>query len=163
MKSYKFYLKSSDYFLDFPQTNKLNSGEKEYYYLSSVLLSWIALETFINTLSESFSIGSRLKLHEKSFLNEKELRVNEEGFFEEITIRPPTTKKILFMIHYFTKLDIKKFKQSKMWKDLKSFEDLRNKIIHYKEKNNITITLKKSKECRYLINEVIKFLSKKLK
>ena len=163
MKSYKFYLKSSNYFLDFPQNNKLNNEEKEYYYLSSVLLSWIALETFINTLSESFSIGSRLKLHEKSFLNEKELRVNEEGFFEEITIRPPTTKKILFLIHHFTKSDIKKFKQSKMWKDLKSFEDLRNKIIHYKEKNNITITIKKSKECRDLINEVIKFLSKKLK
>ena len=67
------------------------------------------------------------------------------------------------MIHYFTKLDIKKFKQSKMWRDLKSFEDLRNKIIHYKEKNNITITLKKSKECRDLTNEAIKFLSKKLK
>ena len=163
MKSYKFYLKSSDYFWDFSQNNKLNGKEKEYYYLSSVLLSWIALETFINTLSESFSVGSRLKTHEKSFLNEKELRVNEEGFFEEITIRPPTTKKILFMIHHFTSLDIKKFKQSKMWKDLKSFEDLRNKIIHYKEKNNITITLKKSKECSDLINEVIKFLSKKLK
>jgi len=163
MKSYKFYLKSSDYFWDFSQNNKLNGKEKEYYYLSSVLLSWIALETFINTLSESFSIGSRLKTHEKSFLNEKELRVNEKGFFEEIKIRPPTTKKILFMIHYFTKLDIKKFKQSKMWRDLKSFEDLRNKIIHYKEKNNITITLKKSKECRDLTNEAIKFLSKKLK
>lgn len=163
MKSYKFYLNASNYFLDFAENNKLNTEEKEYYSLSSILLSWIALETFVNTISETFSIGSRLKPHEKCFLNEKELRVDDEGIFEETTIRPPTTKKILFLLHHFTKINIKKFKQEKIWRDLKSFEDLRNKIIHYKEKNNITITIKKSKECRDLINEVIKFLSKKLK
>jgi len=118
MKYYKFYLNASNYFLDFPQNNKLNTEEKEYYYLSSVLLSWIALETFINTLSETFSIGSRLKPHEKSFLNEQELRVNENGIFEEITIRPSTSKKILFLIEHFTKLKIRKFKQNKIWKTL---------------------------------------------
>lgn len=163
MKSFKFYLNASNYLLDSAQQNKLNSNEKEYYYLSSILLSWIALETFINTLSETFSIGSRLKPHEKSFLNEKELKVNEEGVFEEMTIRPSTSKKILFLIHHFTRLDIKKFKQKSMWRDLKSFEDLRNKIIHYKEKNNIKITIKKAKECRDLINETIRFLSRELK
>ena len=163
MKSYKFYLNASNYFLDFPQNNKLNTEEKEYYYLSSVLLSWIALETFINTLSETFSIGSRLKPHEKSFLNEQELRVNENGIFEEITIRPSTSKKILFLIEHFTKLKIRKFKQNKIWKDLKSFEDLRNKIIHYKEKNNITITIKKAKECKDITKETINYLTKILK
>lgn len=163
MKSYKFYLNASNYFLDFSQNNKLNSEEREYCYLSSVLLSWIALETFVNAISETFSIGSRLKSHEKSFLNEKELRVNEEGIFIETTIRPPTSKKILFLIHHFTKLDIKKFKQKRIWKDIKSFEDLRNKIIHYKEKNNITITNKKAKECRNIVKESIKYLTKLLK
>ena len=163
MKSYKFYLNASNYFLNFPQNNKLNSEEKEYYYLSSVLLSWITLETFINTLSETFSIGSRLKPHEKSFLNERELRVNEEGFFEEITIRPPTTKKILFLMSYFTRVDIKRFKQKQIWRNLKSFEDLRNRIIHYKEKNNITITIKKAKECRDITKETISYLTKILK
>jgi adenylate kinase family enzyme len=163
MKSDKFYLNASNYFLDFAENNKLNTEEKEYYSLSSILLSWIALETFVNTISQTFSIGSRLKPHEKCFLNEKELRVDDRGIFEETTIRPPTSKKILFLLHHFTKIKIRRFKQEKIWKDLKSFEDLRNKIIHYKEKNNITITLKKAKECRDLINEVIKFLSKKLK
>jgi len=163
MKSYKFYLNASNYFLDFTRNNKLNSEEKQYYYLSSVLLSWIALETFINTISENFSIASRLNHHEKSFLNERELKVNEEGIFEEISIRPSTTKKILFLVHYFTRVNTKKFKQEKIWKDLKSFEDLRNKIIHYKEKNNIVITTNKAEECKDLVNEFIRFLSKKFK
>lgn len=163
MKSYKFYLKASNYFLDFPQNNKLNSEEKEYNFLASVLLSWIALETFINTLSETLSVGSRLKNHERAFLNEKELKVSDEGIFEEINIKPSTTKKILFLIHHFTKSDVKKFKQKQIWRNLKSFEDLRNKIIHYKEKNNITITSKKTKECLNLVQEIIKLLTKMLK
>ncbi len=45
---------------------------------SSVFLSWIAIETFINTISENFSIASRLNHHEKSFLNEKELKELKE-------------------------------------------------------------------------------------
>jgi hypothetical protein len=163
MKSFKFYLSSSNYFLDFPQDKRLNSEEREYCYLSSVLLSWIALETFINTISEDLSIGSRLKQHEKSFLNEKELKVNDEGIFNEINIRPSTTKKILFLIHNFTRLDVKNFKQQKIWKDVRNLEELRNKIIHYKEKSNIVITVSKAKECLNLVNEVIKFISKKLK
>jgi len=47
--------------------------------------------------------------------------------------------------------------------DLKSFEDLRNKIIHYKEKNNITITIKKAKECKDITKETINYLTKILK
>ena len=132
MKTFRFYLKASNYFLSSVYNRGLNSEEKEYNYFASVVLSWIALEAFVNTLSESLSKGTRIKQHEKSFLNEQELRVSEEGIFEEIKIRPSTTKKLLFIVYNFTKLDIKKFKQTNLWRDLQSFEDTRNKIIHYK-------------------------------
>lgn len=166
MKTYKFYLKASSYLLNFSQDtggNRLSSDEKEYYYISSILLSWIALEAFINSISESFSQSSRLKPHEKYFLNEKELKVNDDGTFEDRLIRPPTTKKILFLIRYFTKLDIKKFKKEKIWGNIKSFEDLRNKIIHSKNKNNFEVTSIKANEFLDLINDFIGFLSKKFK
>ena len=91
------------------------------------------------------------------------VRVNDDGIFEEIKIRPSTTKKILFIIYNFTKIDIKKFRQTKLWRDLQSFEDLRNKIIHYKEKHNITINLKKANECKDLVQDTISYLSKKLR
>ena len=67
------------------------------------------------------------------------------------------------MISHFTNLNIKTFKQKKMWKDIKNFEELRNKIIHYKERNNVKRTIRKAKECNELICEIIKFISKKLK
>lgn len=163
MESYKFYLKSSSYFSEYTITNKINAEEKKYNYLASILLSWIALESFVNVASESLSIGSRLKSHEKAFLEEKELKVDDDGIFQSITIRPSTSKKILFLLYYFTKQDIKKFKQTEMWKNLKSFEDLRNKIIHHKEKNNIEINKDKTIKYKILVEEIIKFLKKKLK
>lgn len=163
MKTHRFYLNASNYLLNGLYNQKLNSNEKEYNYFASVVLSWIALETYINTLSESLSKGTRIRQHEKSFLNEHELRVNDWGIFEEIKIRPSTTKKILFIIHNFTKLKVKKFKQIKLWRDLQSFEDLRNKIIHYKEKHNLKINLNKATECKDLVQETINYLSKKLR
>ena len=86
MKSFKFYLDASNYFLVSLHNQKLNSNEKEYNYFASVVLSWIALEAYVNTLSESLSQGTRIKQHEKSFLNEHDLRVNDAGIFEEIKI-----------------------------------------------------------------------------
>jgi len=58
---------------------------------------------------------------------------------------------------------VKKFKQIKLWRDLQSFEDLRNKIIHYKEKHNLNINLNKATECKDLVQETINYLSKKLR
>jgi len=41
-----------------------------------------------------------------------------------------------------------------------SFEDLRDKIIHYKEKHNINISFKKANECRELVEETISTTNK---
>ena len=95
MKTYKFYLRAVNYFLSSTNFQKLTSEEKEFNHFASVLLSWIAFETYVNTLSESLSKGTRIRLHEKSFLNEGELRVNDGGIFEEIKIRP-SAKKVCF-------------------------------------------------------------------
>jgi len=72
MKTHRFYLNASNYFLTSLYNQKLSVEEKEYHYFASVVLSWIALETHINTLSESLSKGTRIRQHEKSFLNEHE-------------------------------------------------------------------------------------------
>jgi len=158
MKTFKFYLDASNYFLNNVTHSKLTKEEKEFKNIASVLLSWIALETYINTLSEGLAKGTRIKKHEVDFLEEIELRVDDDGFFKKINVRPSTTKKILFIINNFSKIDIKKFKQKDMWKDIKSFEDLRNKIVHYKEIHNINISYKKAEECRNLVLNFIKYI-----
>ena len=55
MKTHKFYLKASNFFLNSLYNHKSRFEEKEYNYFASVVLSWITLETYVNTLSESKS------------------------------------------------------------------------------------------------------------
>ena len=162
MKTYKYFLEASNHFLNNPFYSKLEFEQKEYYHLASVIISWFCLESFVNTISDSLSHGTRLKPHEKAYLNEKELIVNEYGAFQKIKSRPSTPKKILFILHHFSKIDTKEFKSKNIWRDLKAFEDLRNKIIHHKEKNTFNISLQKAIECRDLVNEIIKFINKEV-
>ena len=162
MKTFKFYLELSNYSFSNPYYENLDSKEKEYYHFSSVLFSWISLESYVNTISESLSKGTRIKEHQKSFLKEMELRVSDDGIFREVKIRPSTTKKILFILQHFSNININKFKKKPLWKNLKNFENLRNKIIHHKEIEDITLTLKKAREYKDLVNETIAYLNKLL-
>ena len=162
MKTFKFYSAASRFFISSNDYDRLNGTEKEYHYFASVLFSWVALESYINAISESLSKGTRLGEHEKAFLLERELRVNDDGLFHEVAIRPSTTKKILFLIHYFSKVDVKSFKQKEMWRNLKSFEDLRNRILHHKEIGDIRIDFRKASEYRDLVAEAIVYFNKLL-
>jgi len=163
MKTFKFYLNTSNHFLNTSDYNELSKEEKDYNHFASVLFSWVAIESFINSVSESLAKGKRLNINEVGFLNEYEYKVNDEGNFNQNNIRPSTTKKILFILNHFSKFNLKKFKQGKVWRDLKNFEDLRNKIIHHKEKNNLSINLKKATECRDISKDTINYITKKLK
>lgn len=162
MKTYQFYLKSANHFLNDPSYSKMKLEEKEYVHFAGTIMAWICLESYINAISESLSRGTRLKPHEKAFLLETELRVNDEGNFHEVKIRPSTTKKILFIIHHFTKILVKDFKKMQLWRDLKNFEDIRNKILHHKDTGDIKISLDKAQEYRNIAEETISFLNSKL-
>lgn len=162
MKTYKFYLNSSEYFLSNSKLDNLASLEKEKNMFASIIFSWLALESYVNSACESLSKGTRLKPHEKAFLEEKELRVNDEGEFREVLLRPSTTKKILFIIENFTNVNVKSFKQTKIWKDIKNLEYLRDRIIHHKEKEEINLNIKKCEDNKKLIDSSIIYLDKKL-
>jgi len=69
MKTYQFYLNSSNYFLDKLVKNEVNIGEKDYYIFSSILFSWICLESYVNSVSEVLLSGKRLSETEKAFLD----------------------------------------------------------------------------------------------
>ena len=157
MKSYRFFLESSKYFLDLYATCK--GKEKEYATFASLLFSWTALESYVNMRFDSLSQGNRIKLHERAFLLEKELRVNDGGRFAENQIHPSTTKKILFLIEYFSKIRVSNFK-NKFGKDLTTFEDLRNRVVHHKESNIETITFKKASQYNDLVLNLIKYLNR---
>ena len=160
MKSFKFYLDASNYFLNVENYYKLNKDEKEYNHISAVLLAWASLEAYINALCDSLSKGKRLKDNQLAFLNEVEFYISDEGCIKEKTSRPPTCKKILFLLQNFSNKNVKEFKQTNLWNRIKSFEELRNSILHYKEKRDVNISLKKARESRDITKEAINFFNK---
>ena len=160
MKSFKFYLDASNYFLNVDNYSKLSNEEKEYNHISSVLLAWASLEAYINALCESLSKGTRLTPLEKAFLNELEYYVDDEGNIKQKAAKPSTSKKILFLLQNFSKKSINKFKQTELWKDIKDIEELRNRILHYKEKKDINVDLKRAQKCRDVAKEAIYYFNK---
>ena len=160
MKAYHHYLQASEYFIEC--SKKVEPLNKDYNYLSSILLSWIALESYINTVAETLSHGKRLQPHEQAFLSEKELKVDELGQFQDITARPSTCKKILFIINYFTKTSPADFKKTQLWQDIKGFEELRNKIIHTKSSEPIVIDRKKTEDNMKTVKDMIYYLNSKI-
>jgi len=161
MKYQEYYSKASKFFLNYDYES-LDYEEKSYFYIGSVIFSWIRIESYINMISDSLSNSTRIELHLRKFLLEKELKVNDDGLFIEVNSRPPTTKKLLFILENFSRINVQKFKQTRLWKEVKNFEDLRNKIIHHKDKNNIKISYQKAKEVNELADELINFLTKKV-
>ena len=160
MKSYRFYLDASGHFLSHSQYNGLDAKEREYYHVASIILSWVSLEAYVNSISKSLSQSTRLKSHEEAFLLEQQLIVDDKGQFKRRKIRPPTLNKILFIIHHFSKLDVNRFRRRVLWERLRAFEGLRHTIIHYKEKHDININFKKANECRELVKETINIINK---
>ncbi len=162
MKTYQFYLNASNYFLNGLHYSKLNINEKEYSTFSSILLSWICLESYINSVSMVLLSGKRLNSEERAFLDEREIKISDEGEIKLIKIRPSTTRKILFLLNYFSKIKAKNFKKLKIWGELKDFEELRNKIIHHKAKEDINISLKKAEKYNLLVRKIINYINKKI-
>ena len=162
MKTHQFYINASNYFLDGLNYSKLSPNEKEYTIFSSILFSWISLESYINSVSTVLLSGKRLSSIERAFLDEQELKVGDGGEIKSIQIRPSTIRKILFLLNYFSKIKLKDFKKLKMWRELKDFEELRNRIIHHKAKSEIRISFKKAEDYNLLIRKTILYINKKI-
>jgi hypothetical protein len=163
MKTYKYYIQASKCLISSPiVSEKLEKDELEYLYLGSILLSWIGFESYINAMCESLSKGTRITEFQRAFLLEEDYKVNDNGEVGKITSRPPTLKKLIFIIQNFTNIDAKSFKQTSLWNRLRSFEDLRNKIVHHKEKNDFDISLQDAFNCQNLVIETVAYLRKLL-
>ena len=61
---------------------------------------------------------------------------------------------------YFTTETEKKFRTRQIWRDLKDFENMRNKIIHHKDIEEIIIGKKRLEKYEYTSKEIIKLMNK---
>lgn len=130
--------------------------------ISVIKVSWSALEAFINHIASLAKYARGLKPHEKAFLNEKKMMVDDDGEFREFKEYASTTKKYLFLLYRFSPVKNRKFRKTRLWDDIKKAEIIRDSLIHPKE--NISLDNFSSKNALFVyqtVRDAMIYLNKK--
>lgn len=135
---------------------------------SSILLSWIAIESFVNNMLDDFaSLPEGLfELHERAFLLEREIDFidsgNNLGSFELSRKRyVKLSDKIFFLIRKFNPSQ-KSFKGNTLWQNFEKLKDIRNKIAHPRKTDYLSISFDQAKEAIDTSKSIIRFISEKV-
>lgn len=105
---------------------------------SSLLLGFSSLEAFIHGIADDFKDSKALTLHEKAFLNEKEVRFKDGEFVISDSIKiTRLTERIEFICQKFKPSSINK--NAVWWTRLKDGIHKRNSIVHPKNHEKLTI------------------------
>lgn len=128
-------LEEAKRFLEIAKKNPDTTTNKAYLH-ASLLLSISSLEAFVNGIAIEFKDASALSLHEKAFLVEKKI-ILENGKFS-MTNQLKVSRLIERVEFLFIKFNKKLLnKRAKWWQNLKEGISLRNKIVHPKEYHEI--------------------------
>ncbi len=158
----KVLLNSADWYLEKINNKDYDGIDKEALVVSAIINSWSALEAFINYIASVAKYARILSEHERAFLNEMKLRIDDNGQFIECREYYPTATKILFLLNRFSSISSKNFKQTKLWENVRISEDLRNNLIHPKESlSSASLNKGKAKLVNETVKEAIKYLNNK--
>jgi hypothetical protein len=162
MLNYRDYLSYSEKYI---QLAEEESQDKLKFLIPSVLLSWIAIESFINNIMDDFgSVPEDLfELYERSLLLEKKVIFVDHGsdigkFKLDQTEYKRLEEKILFLIVKFGNLN-KPYKSEALWQKFKDLRDTRNKILHPRKDTELELTIEKVYKYLETSKNIIQFVS----
>ncbi len=122
-------------FFEISKENRDLIARKAYLH-ASLLLSISSLEAFVNGIAIDFKNVSGLSLHEKAFLEEKQIMLKNGDFLITNQLKMSRlTDRIEFLFIKFNKALLNK--RSKWWQNLKAGIALRNNMVHPKEYHDI--------------------------
>jgi hypothetical protein len=162
MLSYREYLSYSDKYIQLAEDETV---DKLKYLIPSILLSWVAIESFINNIMDDFSSLPKdmFELHERSLLMEKKVvfvdHGNDMGKFKLCqTEYKKLEEKILFLITKFGNLN-KSCKGDLIWQNFKDLRDTRNMILHPKRNKELELSVQKAYKYLEISKNIIQFVS----
>ena len=163
MLNYRDYLSYSDKYIQLAEDEPFNELK---FLIPSILLSWIAVESFINNIMDDFSSLPKdlFKLHERSLLLEKKVIFVDHGkdmgkFKLDQTEYKKLEEKILFLVTKFGNLN-KPYKGDLLWQNFEDLRDTRNKILHPRKNTELELTVQKANKCLEISKNIIQFVSK---
>ncbi len=146
-----------------------HAGVMERSLIASVLLSWIAMESFINNMMADFAAlpPDMFSLPERALLTEQKLEFmdsgSEAGQFH-ISDKPEYRRledKMLFLVAKFgmgTKLD----KGGHLWQSFEAVREKRNQITHPRKSYDMLLTLADAEDALEVAKAIIKTVSEKV-
>lgn len=168
MFNYINYFEFSEKYIQLAEDQFDLKNDIEWLLIPSVLLSWIAMESFINNMLDDFSSlpEDMFELHERAFLLEKKLSFVDRGDnIGRFNLDQPEYKrledKIFFLIAKFS--DKKSnFRGDTLWQDFEKFKDIRNNIMHPRKEFVLSIRIEDAKKFINTAQGIIKFVSSKV-
>ena len=171
MPSYRDFLDYSEgSYSRAKQANKLgHSSTVENSVIASILLSWIAIESFTNDMLADFASlpPDMFSLPERALLTEREVEFvssgSEAGQFRvsDILKYRPLEDKILFLVAKFgtgTKLD----KGGHLWQKFEAVREKRNQISHPRKSHDMSLSLTDAEDALEVARAIIKMVSEKV-
>ena len=165
MLNFRDYLDFAESYIRDAEKNSTISSNKERLLIPSIILSWTAIESFVN--NRLFDYGSlpeeKFELHERAFLLERKLKFIDSGdnlgtFSLEGKEYRRLEDKIFFLIAKFSSKKERDLKEKSLWQDFQEFKTLRDNILHPRTDKDIEIninTVRKHLETSKCIIEVI--------
>lgn len=137
------------------------------YLIPSILLSWIAIEAFVNSVIDDLNQvpADLFSLHERAFLLERRIIFCDKGrqlgkFMIERTFEYRRLEdKIFFLIAKFGKMD-DDFKGEKLWQEFEKFRKDRNYIVHPRRSSDFTFDIEKARHYLSVSKDIISLISK---
>lgn len=131
------------------------------YIKSAIAFSWFGLEGFVNiALSDFLSIKS-LKIHERAFIQEQNLRFNEGEFIIGGNKYYSTEDKLFFFLKRFGNYKINK--NSAIWNQFQKLEEWRHALVHPKEGRSVAVfTIKHATEALAVAKTLISLVYKRV-
>ena len=115
-----------------------DADSKQAFLHAALLLSFSSLEAHINAIVDDFRARQDFSVYELGLLLEREVRLENGEFVLGGLKMSRMEDRIEFLCRKFTGLPIDK--QEIWWMQLKGATDLRNKLVHPKEAQNVTGT-----------------------
>ena len=149
MLSFRNYIEYAEKSLYLAENEVEKSQNVDWLLISATILSWAAIESFINNMLDDFSSlpEGTFELHERAFLLEKRLQLIDKGnnigkFVLEGTEYHRLEDKILFLIAKFSENIDQNIKGKTLWQDFQEFKEVRDSLIHPRRGKEISITIK---------------------
>ncbi len=145
------------------------TSDMSLYLIPSVLLSWIAIEAFVNSIIDDLNQvpANMFSLHEKAFLLEKRLVFSDKGkdlgrfTIDRTSEYRRLEEKIFFLIVKFGKAD-GHLKGKALWQEFERFKEDRNSIVHPRRSSGFVMDIDKAKYYLSVSKDIINFISKKV-